>query len=133
MAPHVQEQMSPGSAGGWRRSNANWATASLEEPFMREYRVISADGHTIEPPDMWLRYLPKKFHEQAPRLVKDPEGGDAWEFQRGVAPMPIGLVTTPGKTYEQMAWFGSTYATINRGCFEGAARLAEQDRDGVDA
>src|SRR5205823_11712594 len=29
--------------------------------------------------------------------------------------------------------FGSTYATINRGCFEGAARLAEQDRDGVDA
>lgn len=100
---------------------------------MRAYRVISADGHTIEPPGMWQRYLPSAFQQQAPRLVKDPKGGDAWEFQRGVAPMPIGLVTTPGKTYEQFDWYGATYETINRGCFEGAARLKEQDVDGVDA
>ena len=42
-----------------------------------KYRVINSDGHTIEPPDMWERYVPKKFHDRIPRLVKDEKGGDA--------------------------------------------------------
>ena len=41
----------------------------------RTYNIISADGHTIEPPHMWETYLPKQFHAQMPRLVKDPDGG----------------------------------------------------------
>ena len=68
------------------------------------YKVISADGHTIEPPDMWSRYVDKRFHDRIPRLVKDPMGGDAWEFDRGAPPMPIGLVTTPGKSDEEFHW-----------------------------
>jgi len=99
----------------------------------REYKVISADGHTIEPPDMWGRYIDKKFHDRIPRVVKDPMGGDAWEFERGAPPMPIGLVTTPGKRYEEFNWYGSTYDGINQGCFLGKPRLEEQDFDGVDA
>ncbi len=99
----------------------------------REHKIISADAHTIEPPDMWARYMPERFHDRIPRLVKDPMGGDAWEFERGAPPMPIGLVSTPGKTYEQFHWYGSTYDAINQGCFLGAERLKEQDMDGVDA
>ncbi len=99
----------------------------------REYRIVNADGHTIEPPDMWQRYVPKKFHDRIPRIVKDPMGGDAWEMERGAPAMPIGLVTTPGKTYEQFHWYGSTYDTINPGCFLGKDRLKEQDVDGIDA
>jgi hypothetical protein len=99
----------------------------------REHKIISADAHTIEPPDMWARYMPERFHDRIPRLVKDPMGGDAWEFERGAPPMPIGLVSTPGKTYEQFHWYGSTYDGINQGCFLGAERLKEQDMDGVDA
>ncbi len=102
----------------------------------RTYRIISSDGHTIEPPHMWERYLPKKFHAQMPRLVKDPEGGDAWEVVPGQAAMPIGLVTNEGewgKRYEDNSWFGSTYESIRQGAFDGRARLDEQDIDGVDA
>ena len=62
----------------------------------REYRLISADGHVVEPPDMWTKYLPKKFHDRAPKLVKDEKGGDAWELVPGTAPMPLGLVTNAG-------------------------------------
>lgn len=100
------------------------------------YRVISADGHVIEPPEMWTRYLPARFHDRAPRLVKDPEGGDAWELVPGTPPMPIGLVTNSGrhgKRYEELKWFGSTYESIRRGAFDGKERLAEQGEDGVDA
>ena len=100
----------------------------------REYRIINADGHTIEPPDMWERYMPKQYHDRIPRLVKDPEGGDAWEFERGAPPMPIGLVTTyPGKRYEDYKWYGSTYDMINQGCFLGPERLKDMDFDGIDA
>ena len=76
---------------------------------MRSYRLIDADCHTLEPKHIWTTYLPKKFHDQAPKLVKDPEGGDAWQFTPGGTPMQIGLVTTPGKRFEEMKWTGSTW------------------------
>jgi predicted TIM-barrel fold metal-dependent hydrolase len=85
---------------------------------------------------MWERYLPKKFHAQMPRLVKDPEGGDAWEIVPGEPVMPIGLVTNQGewgRRYEDNSWFGTTYASMRQGAFDGKARLDEQDIDGVDA
>jgi uncharacterized protein len=102
----------------------------------REYRLISADGHVIEPPHLWSKYLPKKFADRAPKLVKDQKGGDAWELIAGAPPMPLGLVTNAGpwgKRYEELEWYGSTYETILKGAYEGGARVEEQDRDGVDA
>ena len=102
----------------------------------RDYQIISADGHTLEPPHMWERYLDKKWHAQMPRLVKDPDGGDAWEVVPGQPVMPIGLVTNSGewgKRYEDNSWFGTTYESMRQGAFDGKARLDEQDIDGVDA
>lgn len=101
----------------------------------RTYRLISVDGHVIEPPDMWIRFLPKKFHDRAPKLAKDPAGGDAWDLGNGSL-MPLGLVTNQGewgKRYEDNHWYGSTYDTILQGAFDGKARIAEQDIDGIDA
>ncbi len=98
-----------------------------------KYRVIDADAHTIEPPGMWERYLPAKFQDKAPKLVKDHKGGDAWEFQRGVTPMPIGMVTTAGQRYEEFDWFGHGYDDIRKGCYLGQDRLEDMDFDGIDA
>ncbi|MGE0877441.1 MAG: amidohydrolase family protein [Acidimicrobiia bacterium] len=101
----------------------------------RTYRIISADGHVIEPPDMWTRFLPKKHHDRAPRLVKDPAGGDAWDLGNG-SQMPMGLVTNTGewgKRYEDNHWYGASYDTIRQGAFDGKARIEEQDIDGIDA
>jgi predicted TIM-barrel fold metal-dependent hydrolase len=100
------------------------------------YRIISADGHVIEPPDLWRKHLPSRFHARMPRLVKDPQGGDAWELVPGAPPMPLGLVTNAGewgKRYEDNAWYGWTYDDIRAGAFDGKERLVEQDIDGVDA
>jgi predicted TIM-barrel fold metal-dependent hydrolase len=100
---------------------------------MREYRMIDADSHTLEPPHIWTSWLPKKLHDRAPQLVKDADGGDAWQFQPGTKPMEIGLVTTPGRSYEDIQWTGYTYDTIRKSCFEPKARLEDMDFDGVDA
>ncbi len=101
---------------------------------MSSYTLISADAHVVEAPDLWEKWLPKEFLPRAPKLVKDAEGGDAWQYRPGTPPVPLGLVTTyPGRTYEQFKWTGARYDKVNKGAFVGADRIAEQKIDGVDA
>src|SRR6267378_119865 len=41
----------------------------------RAYNVIDADGHILEPLDLWAKYMDPKFRDRAPRLVTDNETG----------------------------------------------------------
>jgi hypothetical protein len=44
----------------------------------RKYQVISGDGHIETPPD-FVKFVPEKFKDRAPRLITLPDGGgDAW-------------------------------------------------------
>ena len=36
---------------------------------MPKYRLISADSHVNEPPDLWVTRVDKKYRERAPQLV----------------------------------------------------------------
>jgi predicted TIM-barrel fold metal-dependent hydrolase len=87
----------------------------------------------VEPPHIWERWLPKQYHDRAPRLVKDEEGVDAWEFVPGGPLMYIGLVATPGMRFEDIKWKGYTYDTVRKGCWDGKSRLEDMDFDGIDA
>ena len=101
---------------------------------MASLRLISADSHIVEPPDLWEKWLAKEFLPRAPKLVKDSEGGDAWQYRPGTPPVPLGLVTTYlGRTYEAFQWTGARYSQVNQGAFHGPSRLREQDADGVAA
>jgi predicted TIM-barrel fold metal-dependent hydrolase len=94
--------------------------------------LISSDSHIVEPPDLWERWLPKELLGLAPKLVKDEEGGDAWLYNDGAAPAPLGLVTvTRGRAREDLRWSGARYDTINQGNFEATARVDEMLEDGV--
>lgn len=94
-------------------------------------RIIDADCHILEPPGIWERWLPSRHRDKAPKLVKDPAGGDAWLTAVGGDPDPIGLVATPGMPWDQFRWFGVTYEEARPGCYDGRARLADMDADGV--
>jgi predicted TIM-barrel fold metal-dependent hydrolase len=100
---------------------------------MAEYDIVDGDCHILEPPDIWRNWLPKELQDKAPKLVKDADGGDAWQFAGGADPDPIGLVSTPGKPFDEFRWTGVTYQDARRGCYIGAERLADMDIDGVDA
>jgi predicted TIM-barrel fold metal-dependent hydrolase len=96
------------------------------------YSVIDSDTHILEPPDIWRKHLPGQFRKYAPKLVKDHEGGDAWDHGTG-SPDPIGLVSTPGKRFEEFRWFGVTYDSIRPACYNGKERIKDMDIEGVDA
>ncbi len=100
---------------------------------MAEYDIVDGDCHILEPPDIWRNWLPKELQDKAPKLVKDVDGGDAWQFAGFADPDPIGLVSTPGKPFDEFNWTGVTYDDARRGCYIGGERLADMDIDGVDA
>jgi hypothetical protein len=100
---------------------------------MANERIVDADCHILEPPDIWENWLAKKYADKAPRLVKDPAGGDAWLTAVGGDPDPIGLVSTPGMPYDKFRWFGVTYEEARTGCYNGVERLADMDIDGIHA
>ena len=101
-----------------------------------QYKVISADSHIVEPPHLWSKWLAPEFQKFAPKLVKDPDGGDAWQYGEGIPPAPIGLVGVKrGRKYEDAdyKWTGLKIDQMNQGCFFGEPRLKEMAEDGVDA
>ena len=42
--------------------------------------LISVDDHLIEPPDLFADHLDAKYHDRAPKLVRNDEGSDVWMF-----------------------------------------------------
>jgi predicted TIM-barrel fold metal-dependent hydrolase len=99
----------------------------------REYHLISADSHILEPPHLWREYMPARFHDKAPKVVSDGAGGEAWQFSPEVPPAPIGIYASAGRKHEDIRWTGVTFAGANQGNFRAGPRLEEQDIDGVDA
>lgn len=99
-----------------------------------QYKVISADSHIVEPPHLWEQYLDPEFRKFAPKVVKDADGGDAWQL--GDAVSPIGLVTVKrGRKFSDAGykWTGLKFDEVNQGAFYGEPRLKEMTEDGVDA
>ncbi|MCH8190613.1 MAG: amidohydrolase family protein [Chloroflexi bacterium] len=98
----------------------------------RKYQVISSDGHVETPPDVWVKYVPEKWQERAPRLIKLPEGGEGWVIE-GMAMLNNGQNITAGKP---VRFRGGTYFNDDGsrapGAGDAAQRLREQDQDGID-
>ncbi len=96
------------------------------------HRVVSADAHILEPPHIWTTWLPTDLQDRAPKLARDTAGGDGWLFAGATEVDPIGLTATPGMAWDQFRWTGVTYDEARPGCYDGTARLADMDTDGVD-
>ena len=96
-----------------------------------DYELISADSHVNEPPDLWLPRMPAKFKDRAPRM-EHFERGHAWVLEGVTEPIPFGRNACAGLgPYEGDTWI--EWDAVRPGGWNPAARLQEQDVDGVDA
>jgi predicted TIM-barrel fold metal-dependent hydrolase len=104
---------------------------------MPQYKLISADSHVSEPPDLWVSRVDKKYRERAPQLMVNPPGGreGAYFLYEGYAPHPIGIGLGAGKSPEELKEFltKATYADARPGGWDPAARLKDNEEDGVEA
>ena len=37
-------------------------------------KIISVDDHVVEPPHVWQEYLPEKYREKGPRVIRERFG-----------------------------------------------------------
>ena len=79
-------------------------TFRYSEVNVMEYNVIDADGHILEPPDLWENYMDPKYRDTCPKMLFTPEGGeilriegdDAIDLARGKKPIKLGALGTFG-------------------------------------
>jgi len=96
-----------------------------------QYRLISADGHYVEPGDIFTSRLPEKYHDRLPRIESFDEG-DAWIGGEYQSPMPFGWFSCAGKAPEDMyPWI--RWEEVRPGGYDGKVRVEEMNADGIDA
>jgi predicted TIM-barrel fold metal-dependent hydrolase len=102
--------------------------------------AVDADGHVLEPTDLWERYIDPKFRDRALRFVTDDEGleeleigGERSKRSRRGYPSALGamgepdllaVMQDPARTYTSEAAFGA---------MDPADRVHLLDAEGVDA
>lgn len=96
-------------------------------------RVISADTHLEVSPEVWGRFVDSEFHEWVPKVVRLDNGGDGWLLPGRDEPVPLGLNFSAGRGWENLKISGVSYDEHPPGSGGGDQRLAEMDRDGVNA
>jgi predicted TIM-barrel fold metal-dependent hydrolase len=97
----------------------------------KAYRYISGDSHLEVDSKWWVDRVPKAHRDRAPRLIKLPDGGDAWMVEG----RPLREVATDlygGKGRDNWWPYGQSYETTP-GTGTPQQRLREQDQDGIDA
>jgi predicted TIM-barrel fold metal-dependent hydrolase len=95
------------------------------------YRLISADAHVNEPPELWTSRVPQKFRNRVPRMEHFDEG-DAWVVEGCPDPITFGFNACAGlDPSRQKSW--ARFDEIRAGGYDPKVRLQEMDTDGVDA
>jgi len=97
----------------------------------RGYRIISGDSHLEVDSKYWIDRVPAEHRDRAPRLVRVPDGGDAWLVE-GVPLRRNSSDIYGGKGRDVWQPFGQRYEDTP-GTGPGEQRIKEQDVDGVDA
>src|SRR6266571_8941774 len=101
----------------------------------RAYKVIDADGHILEPIDLWDRYMDPAYREHAPRLIIGDNGKERLLVEGKILGNPKGL----GRLGAVGARDGSVpadtmmYKDGRPGGFDPHARIKDMDLDGIDA
>src|SRR5262245_11331436 len=97
----------------------------------RTYRYISGDSHLETNSKNWIDRVPLEHRDRAPRIVRLPNGSDAWMVE-GTPLRQNAADIYGGKGRDAWQPYGQQYETTP-GTGPGSQRLKEQDADGVDA
>src|SRR6266487_3759314 len=69
---------------------------------MTPYKIIDADAHMCEPPNLWVEQIDKRFRDRAPRVVKDPGGRKGAFFVcENLPPLNVAGAFAAGKTFDK--------------------------------
>jgi predicted TIM-barrel fold metal-dependent hydrolase len=100
------------------------------------FKMISADSHIVEPPDLYTSRMDKKFGDRMPRLVRKttPAGRefDAWTLA-GTQVGTLGALIQAGQRFEDPSQidFLGLWEDVRKGAYEPDAMIRENEEDGI--
>src|SRR5262249_27323147 len=80
-------------ASAWSREDSRpgeGASRGKEQTMGRTYNVIDADGHVLEPLDLWEKYMDPAYRDRAPRLIIDTDGKERLLIEGKILGSPKG-------------------------------------------
>jgi len=95
---------------------------------------ISADGHFVEPADLWVKRMDKRFRDRAPH-IEARQDADYYIID-GVTPFPVGLegASMEDKIAGEIKMAGGhRHADTRPGAWDPQARLADLELDHIRA
>lgn len=97
--------------------------------------IISADGHVCEPANCYVDHIDPKYRDDAPRIVEQDDGTEAFIVPGMKRPVPLGFVDGAG--------FGPTerlkrakkmkFSDVRSAGYSGKDRVPFMDQDGLAA
>src|ERR1041385_2002885 len=104
-------------------------------PMTRAYNVVDADGHILEPLNLWDEYIDPAFRERRPRFVIDENGKERLSVEGKLLgnPRGIGSLGAVGVRQGDVKVDSLKYAEGKKGGFDPHARIVDMDADGIDA
>ncbi|HEY7106168.1 MAG TPA: amidohydrolase family protein [Acidimicrobiia bacterium] len=93
--------------------------------------LVSIDDHMIEPPDMFKNHVPAKWADKAPKVVRNDQGIDQWQFQGEATSTPFGMAATVGWPRTEWGFNPGTYSELRPGCFDVHERVRDMNANGV--
>src|SRR5207344_494723 len=102
----------------------------------RAYNVVDADGHILEPLDLWAKYIDPKFRDRAPRIVMGDNGKERLVIEEqtvGDGQRGIGRICAVGARQGVVEADTMAYKDGKPGGFDPHKRIPDMDSDGIDA
>ncbi|MCS6926887.1 MAG: amidohydrolase [Candidatus Binatia bacterium] len=99
--------------------------------------VVDADGHILEPPDLWTDYIDPRYRDRAIRIEREERGWEVLLFDNKPAEVvrgTLGALGGVGMNPEELLIPGKkTYLDgCPRGSYDPHARLQVMDEEGID-
>lgn len=92
--------------------------------------ILSIDDHVVEPPDLFEGHVPASYRDRAPRLVRDADGKEHWEFE-GKEFGIFGLNATVSWPKEEWGLNPSALAEMRPAAYLVDQRIGDMNRNGV--
>jgi predicted TIM-barrel fold metal-dependent hydrolase len=103
---------------------------------MAGYKLISADSHIVEPPDMYATRIEPKFRDRAPRMERRKTAAgrdyDAWMID-GMQVGTLGAVMQAGQRFDdptQIDFLG-LWEDVRKAAYDPQEMIRENELDGV--
>ncbi len=92
--------------------------------------LVSVDDHVIEPPDLFVNHLPRRYLDRAPRLIRREDGADVWVFGETVAETSA-MAAVAGRPKSEYGRDPQGLDEIRPGCFDVHERVKDMDAGGI--